>query len=132
MKACKLILMALVILISSGCARLKPDVSFKRDNIMDAYMDAVASGRKDVANYIKDNLKLTKTFGYVKPYVPVMRPPQVAMVWIPAHKSSNDAGALVGGHWVYLMVEPSKWFIDEESKQEARIPIIIPYKEDKK
>jgi len=123
---------ALVILISSGCAALKPGVKLERDNVMDAYMDAVACGRKDAANYIKDNLKVTKTFGYVKPYVPVIRPPQVAMVWIPTHKSKDGANALVGGHWVYLVVEDSKWFIDAESKQEARIPIIIPYKEDKK
>ena len=132
MKACKLMGIALVILISSGCAAQKLGVRVDRDNVIDAYMEAVASGRKDSADYIKDNLKVTKSFGYIKPYVPVLRPPQVAMVWIPAHKASDGENALVGGHWVYLMVEGSKWFIETESSQETRIPIMIPYKEDKK
>lgn len=132
MKAWKLLAIALVILINSGCAATKITVKKDADKVMDAYMQAVASGRLDAASYIKENLKISKAFGYVKPYVPVIEPAHVAMVWIPAHKSKDGADALVGGHWVYLVVEESKWFIDTESKQEARIPIIIPYKEDKK
>ena len=49
------------------------------------------------------------------PYVPVMKPPRVQRVWTPAYV--NDAGDLVSGHWVYLMLQPSRWFLDDESQQ---------------
>ena len=49
------------------------------------------------------------------PYVPVMKPPRVQRVWIPA--TVNDAGDLVSGHWVYLELRPSRWFLDDESPE---------------
>ena len=47
------------------------------------------------------------------PYVPVMKPPRVQRVWTPAYV--NDAGDLVSGHWVYLELQPSRWFLADES-----------------
>lgn len=47
------------------------------------------------------------------PYVPVMKPPRVQRAWTPAYV--NDTGDLVSGHWVYLLLKPSRWFLDDES-----------------
>jgi len=49
------------------------------------------------------------------PYVPVMKPPRVQRVWTPAYV--NDAGDLVSGHWVYLEIQPSRWFLGDESPE---------------
>ena len=49
------------------------------------------------------------------PYVPVMKPPRVQRVWIPAYV--NDAGDLVSGHWVYLELQPSRWFLEDGSPE---------------
>ena len=49
------------------------------------------------------------------PYVPVMKPPRVQRVWIPA--TVNEAGDLVSGHWVYLELQPSRWFLADESPE---------------
>ena len=46
------------------------------------------------------------------PYVPVVEPPRVQRVWLPSYV--NAAGDLVSGHWVYLMLESSRWFVGEE------------------
>lgn len=45
------------------------------------------------------------------PYVPMVDPPRVQRVWIPAYV--NNAGDLVAGHWIYLMLRPSRWFLDD-------------------
>ncbi|MGD0336184.1 MAG: hypothetical protein ABSB18_03705 [Candidatus Omnitrophota bacterium] len=100
---------------------------------MDVYLEAVSGGRIDAVNYIKENLKIDKAFGYVKPYVPVVEPADVRMVWLPVHKSKYSSEVLVSGHWVYVMVKDSRWFIDTQRESNARIPLIVPYKEaDKK
>ena len=44
------------------------------------------------------------------PYTPIMQPPVVQRIWIPDHL--NDQDDLVSGHWVYLLLEPSKWFLE--------------------
>ena len=54
------------------------------------------------------------------PYVPVMNPPRVQRVWTPAYV--NDAGDLVSGHWVYLELEPSRWFLGDEHPEPGNGP----------
>jgi hypothetical protein len=44
------------------------------------------------------------------PYTPILQPPRVQRVWVPDHL--NAAGDLVGGHWVYLLLEPFQWFLE--------------------
>ena len=131
MKAWNLVLTILIISTTSGCAMSKQVVKddHDKDKITDTYMDAVSQGRMDSASYIKENLKIDKAFGYVKPYVPVVRQADVRLVWIPAHKSKDDTGTLVAGHWVYIMVKEAGWFIDDEASDKANIPLIVPYKE---
>ena len=43
------------------------------------------------------------------PYLPLVQPPEVQRVWITAHL--NDDGDLIAGHWVYVMLESSQWFL---------------------
>jgi hypothetical protein len=102
------------------------------NKVMDVYLKGVSNGRADSVNYIKENLKISQAFGYVKPYVPVVKPADVRLVWIPAHKSEYSSEVLVSGHWVYLMVEASAWFIDAQSDDKAKVPLIVPYKEESK
>ena len=133
MKALKLQIVILVLLMTSGCTSAKALVKENPNKVMDVYLQAVSSGRADSVNYIKENLKINQAFGYVKPYVPVVEPADVRLVWLPAHKSKSAPEVLVSGHWVYIMVKESTWFIDAQSKSEAKIPLILPYKEtDKK
>jgi len=117
---------------TSGCAASKGLIKETPSKVMDVYLEAVSSGRTDAVNYIKENLKIDKAFGYVKPYVPVVEPADVRMVWLPAHKSKYSSEVLVSGHWVYIMVKDSRWFIDAQAKSEAKIPLIVPYKETSK
>ena len=132
MKALKLLTIILVLLITSGCAASKGVIKDSPNKVMDAYLKGISSGRADSVDYIKDNLRINEAFGYVKPYAPVVKPADVRLVWIPAHKSENSAEVLVSGHWVYLMVKPSGWFIDSQKDDKAKIPLLVPYKEEKK
>lgn len=132
MKAWSFLLIILIILSSSGCSASKALVKDSPNKVIDVYLEAVSSGRADSVNYIKENLKINQAFGYVKPYVPVVKPADVRLVWIPAHKSKYSSEVLVSGHWVYLMVEPSGWFIDAQKDDKAKIPLIMPYKQESK
>ncbi len=60
------------------------------------------------------------------PYVPLVEPPRVQRVWIPAYL--NDAGDLVSGHWVYLMLEGSRWFLEDpgEGRQQRQLNLRLP------
>ena len=65
------------------------------------------------------------------PYLPLVQPPEVRRVWVTAHL--NEAGDLIAGHWVYLMLEPSQWYLrgytgpqDLKLKLPARTPIALP------
>ena len=129
MKAWNLVLTILIISTTSGCASSRQVVKDYPDKVTDTYLSAISQGRADSADYIKENLKIDKAFGYVRPYVPVVRQPDVRLVWIPAHKSKDDFETLIAGHWVYIMVKEAGWFIDDETSDKAHIPIIIPYKE---
>lgn len=132
MKVWKFLLIVLVILISSGCAASKTLVKDSPSKVMDVYLEAVSSGRADSANYIKENLKINQAFGYVKPYVPVVQPADVRLVWVPTHKSKSSSEVLVSGHWVYLMVKEPRWFIDTIESDKVKVPLIIPYREQDK
>jgi len=122
----------LVLLITSGCAASKGVIKDSPNKVIDVYLKGVSNGRADSVNYIKENLKISQAFGYVKPYVPVVKPADVRLVWIPAHKSEYSSEVLVSGHWVYLMVEPSGWFIEAQREDKARVPLIVPYKKETK
>lgn len=52
--------------------------------------------------------------GYVEPYIPVVQPPRVIKVWIPSHVCGTDRRAMVSGHWAFVMLEETRWWIEEE------------------
>ena len=111
----------------NGCASSK---NIHKDKVlpatmMEVYSSAVGQSQKDVAEFVERNLKEQRTFGYTKPYIPVINEPVVRKVWIPDHKSEDNSDVLVAGHWVYLMIEPSKWFVDGKTV-DTNFPIIIP------
>ena len=91
----------------------------------DIYARGSGDAQNDTAKFIDENLKEQKTFGYVKPYVPVIEQPVVRKVWVPDHKLEEDGSVLVGGHWVYLMITGPRWFVENET-QEARVSVIVP------
>ena len=132
MKAWNLALTILIILTTSGCALSKQVIKDNNDKVTDTYLNAISQGRSDSASFIRENLKINKAFGYVKPYAPVIRQADVRLVWVPVHKSKDDPEALVSGHWVYIMVKEAGWFIDSETSDKVHIPLIIPYKESNK
>ena len=129
MKAWKWAIAISIILTTSGCALSKGTVRESRSKVVDTYLEAVSKGRTDSADYIRDNLKIGKAFGYVKPYAPVITAPDVRLVWIPPHKSKEDPNTLIMGHWVYIVVRESRWFIDSQKDSKVKIPLIVPYKE---
>jgi hypothetical protein len=61
------------------------------------------------------------------PYTPIMQPPQVQRVWVPDHL--NTDGDLVSGHWVYLLLEPARWFLETHPTSPTpmlRVPLAPP------
>ena len=129
MKAWRLTLVISIILTTSGCALSKGTVRDSQNKVVDTYLAAVSKGRADSTGYIRENLKMNQAFGYVKPYVPVVEPADVRLVWIPPHKSKDDPNTMISGHWVYIVVRESRWFIDAQSGDKVKVPLIIPYKE---
>jgi hypothetical protein len=122
----KVILIVVIILIS-GCASKIVAVKNRNESMtmMQIYAQSAGDAQKDISKFIENNLKEQKTFGFVKPYIPVMREPVVRKVWIPDHKSQEDADVLIAGHWSYVMIEPPTWFIDEK-QVDAKVPMIVP------
>jgi|GEM_PF-785765 len=93
--------------------------------MMDIYAKSTHQAKADTAQFIENNLKEQNTFGYVKPYIPVMNEPLVRKVWIPDHKSQDDADVMIAGHWNYVMIKPSMWFIDGNTL-DSRMPVVVP------
>ena len=118
-------LTGLLFILINGCAGQPRPVLTSRPTMMDTYVNSIGDSQKDTARFVQENLKEQKTFGYVKPYIPVMDSPVVRKVWVPDHRSLEDGGILVAGHWVYLMVRGPRWFIEEETKK-VDVPVIVP------
>lgn len=115
------------LLLVSGCAHVSKRASSQMPR---SIKEIYAQSHRDVIDQgssIGRDLKEEKVFGYVKPYVPVIDPPIVKKVWIPSHKSEQDAGVLIAGHWIYIMVKGPTWFIDEEVQNQIEINI-MPHK----
>ncbi len=122
----KVILIINVIWIS-GCAFSKTSLKGKTHpmTMMDIYSTSTGQAKNDVAQFIEKNLKEQNTFGYVKPYIPVINEPVVRKVWIPDHKFEDNSDVMIAGHWVYVMIKPSTWFIDGNTI-DSNIPVIVP------
>ncbi len=114
----RVVAMIVSLCLCSSCAvaaaKKKESVAHSQD-LVDVFAQSVGRGRLDAQKMIDEKLAEKNAFGYVAPYVPVMQPPIVKRVWIPEQKTDGQNDVLVSGHWVYLMIEGPKWFIDEEN-----------------
>jgi len=123
---CRLVILIISIGWISACASSK--VAEKKQlprTMVDLYTQGSLDAGKEVAEFIDQHLKEQKIFGYVRPYIPVMNQPVVRKVWVPDHKAEDNPDVMVAGHWVYLMIQPPRWFIDE-TETEAKLPVIVP------
>ena len=121
-------IMLMFLVLNSGCVSNKMQGKQNKPVLIpDIYAQSVGDAQRDAAKFIEENLKEQKTFGYIKPYIPVIQEPVVRKVWIPDHKERQDASVLVGGHWVYLMIQGPKWFIEDQTNG-IEVPVIVPAK----
>ena len=105
-----------VCLLASGCAP-RPEVGAARD----LHAEMGAQGEPPPVQLQPSPGAL----GPEAPYLPLVQPPQVQRVWITAHL--NDAGDLIAGHWVYLMLEPSQWLLrDYQGSRQLRLKLPAP------
>lgn len=104
-----------MLLLSASCApqhRPGPDESRGRP-LDQVYNETRREGLRAGAEAIQRELTMHGTLGYLRPGVPVRTPPNVMAVWIPTFV--NAEGDMVSGHWVYMVRQQEKWFIEEET-----------------
>lgn len=121
------VILIISVLWINGCICHKAIVKKNTEpmTMLDVYAESTGQAKKDVTQFIEEHLKEQKTFGYVKPYIPVMNEPVVHKVWIPDHKSRDDSDVMIAGHWNYVMIQPPTWFIDN-SLMDTQLPMIVP------
>ena len=71
------------------------------------YKKGMEEGNKAMVEEVQKKLKQKNAYGYVEPYHPLRLPPDIRKVWIVDHP--NDAGDLIQGHWVFMVVTPGRW-----------------------
>jgi len=71
------------------------------------YKQGMEEGSKAIVEEVQRKLKQKNAYGSVDPYNPVRFPPDIRRVWIVDHQ--NDAGDLIQGHWVFMVVTPGRW-----------------------
>lgn len=115
---CRVWMIVVTMIWINGCTavenRAMPAAQLR--SIEDIYAASTAHAEEDVAAFVNTQMGVQQTFGYVEPYYPVISPPVVKKVWVPDHPSKHTE-ALVGGHWVYLMLQDSKWLAGQERGQ---------------
>ena len=114
---------ALAALLAAGC-KPKPYMGEPRD----LHEEMGSRGETVEAPPLK---AAPAALGPEAPYLPLVQPPNVRRVWVTAHL--NEEGDMIAGHWVYLMVEPSQWYLRGysgqrrlELKMPARVPVAPP------
>jgi hypothetical protein len=71
------------------------------------YKKGMEEGNRAMVEEVKSNLKQKNAYGYVEPYYALRFPPDIRKVWIVDHP--NEAGDLIQGHWVFMVVTPGRW-----------------------
>ena len=71
------------------------------------YKKGMEEGSKAMIEELQRKLKQKNAYGSVEPYDPLRLPPDIRKVWIVDHP--NDAGDLIQGHWVFMVVTPGRW-----------------------
>lgn len=97
------------------------------------YKDGMEQGNKAMLDEVRDKLKQKSAYGFVEPYNPLRLSPDIRKVWIVEHP--NEAGDLIQGHWVFMMVQPGRWASPSmpalHPESGTRTPNAIPMIEDK-
>lgn len=100
-----------------SCASKSP----RSQDLVKVYHQGIKDGYAESGEKIEEELTKKETFGYVKPYMPIVKQPIVRKVWIPDESSGENREFLVSGHWTYIMIQPAQWFIDEKISQDTMI-----------
>jgi Type IV conjugative transfer system lipoprotein (TraV) len=97
------------------------------------YKDGMEQGSQAMLDEVRSKLKQKNAYGSVEPYYPLRLPPDIRKVWIVEHP--NDAGDLIQGHWVFMVVEPGRWASPSvpalHPESGPKTPNAIPLIEDK-
>jgi hypothetical protein len=97
------------------------------------YKEGMEQGNKAMLDEVRTKLKQKNAYGSVEPYNPLRLSPDIRKVWIVEHP--NEAGDLIQGHWVFMMVQPGRWVSPTvpalHPQNETRTPTTIPVIEDK-
>jgi Type IV conjugative transfer system lipoprotein (TraV) len=97
------------------------------------YKDGLEQGSQAMLDEVRNTLKQKSAYGSVEPSYPMRLPPDIRKVWIVEHP--NEAGDLIQGHWVFLVVEPGRWASPSvpalHPESETRTPNATPMIEDK-
>lgn len=110
----------------NGCSYSKQQaVKHQPITMRDVYNRSSDKVEEEVRSFIEERFREEKRFGYVQPYIPIVNQPVVRKVWVPDHKHQDNPDVMIAGHWVYLMIKPASWFIDEKTAEE-HIPVIVP------
>jgi hypothetical protein len=71
------------------------------------YKKGMEEGNKAMVEQVQRKLKQKNAYGSVEPYDPLRLPSDIRKVWIVDHP--NEAGDLIQGHWVFMVVTPGRW-----------------------
>ena len=97
------------------------------------YKDGMEQGNKAMIEEVQGKLKQKSAYGSVEPYNPLRLSPDIRKVWIVEHP--NEAGDLIQGHWVFMLVQPGRWAAPPvpalHPQSETRTPSATPTIEDK-
>jgi Type IV conjugative transfer system lipoprotein (TraV) len=99
----KLIITAVSLFFLQACATAEKS---QMDPIA-MYKKGMGEGNKAMVEEVQRKLKQKNAYGSVEPYDPLRLPPDIRKVWIVDHP--NEAGDLIQGHWVFMVVTPGRW-----------------------
>jgi Type IV conjugative transfer system lipoprotein (TraV) len=97
------------------------------------YTEGMEQGSQAMLDEVRSKLKQKNAYGSVELYNTLRLPPDIRKVWIVEHP--NEAGDLIQGHWVFMVVQPGRWASPSvpalHPQSETRTPSAIPMIEDK-
>jgi Type IV conjugative transfer system lipoprotein (TraV) len=122
----KLIVTAVLFLLLQACATAEKSTL----DPVAMYKKGMEEGNKAMVEEVQRKLKQKNAYGYMEPYDPLRLSPDVRKVWIVDHP--NEAGDLIQGHWVFMVVTPGRWASpsipavhpDNGEKTSHRVPVI--------
>ena len=99
----KIVITILFLFFLQACATAEKPVA----DPVAMYKKGMEEGNKAMVEEVQRKLKQKNAYGSVEPYDPMWLPPDIRKVWIVDHP--NDAGDLIQGHWVFMVVTPGRW-----------------------